>query len=153
MSLESEADVPGEATLPGTLPEALRAELVAFRRDLHMHPELGNQEFRTTAAIKERLERAGLTPRVLPGGTGVICDIGTAPGRPAAGPGVLALRADIDALPIPDVKTGCPYRSTVPDRAHACGHDVHTTVVLGTGLVLAALSRRGPLPRPVRLIF
>ncbi|CAL9471915.1 N-acetylcysteine deacetylase [Streptomyces sp. enrichment culture] len=159
MSLESEADVPGEATLPGTLPEALRAELIAFRRDLHMHPELGNQEFRTTAAIKERLERAGLTPRVLPGGTGVICDIGTTPGRTsaapagAAGPGVLALRADIDALPIPDVKSGCPYRSTVPDRAHACGHDVHTTVVLGTGLVLAALRERAPLPRPVRLIF
>lgn len=57
MSLEPEADLAGEALLPGALPEALRAELVAFRRDLHMHPELGNQEFRTTAAIKERLER------------------------------------------------------------------------------------------------
>ena len=60
MSRESEADLPGEAVLPGTLPEALRAELVAFRRDLHMHPELGNQEFRTTAALKARLELAGL---------------------------------------------------------------------------------------------
>jgi amidohydrolase len=66
---------------------------------------------------------------------------------------VLALRADIDALPIPDTKADCPYRSTVPDRAHACGHDVHTTVVLGTGLVLAELHRQGRLPRPVRLIF
>ncbi|GGS24963.1 M20 family metallopeptidase [Streptomyces griseoviridis] len=154
MSLESEADVPGEATLPGLVPEALRAELIAFRRDLHMHPELSNQEFRTTAAIKERLERAGLAPRVLPSGTGVVCDIGTDPRRPdATGSGLLALRADIDALPIPDVKSGCAYRSTVPDRAHACGHDVHTTVVLGTGLVLAALHERGLLPRPVRLIF
>ncbi len=152
MSVESEAETAGdagEALLPGTLPESLRAELVAFRRDLHMHPELGNQEFRTTAAIKERLERAGLAPRVLAVGTGLVCDIGNwDDGLPA-----LALRADIDALPIPDAKTECPYRSTVPDRAHACGHDVHTTVVLGAGLVLADLHRRGLLPRPVRLIF
>ncbi|MEU3145633.1 MULTISPECIES: M20 family metallopeptidase [unclassified Streptomyces] len=162
MSLESEIDLPGGAVLPGTLPEALRAELVAFRRDLHMHPELGNQEFRTTAAIKERLERAGLAPRVLSGGTGLICDIGVRDGGSGIastgtgavpGAGMLALRADIDGLPIPDMKTGCPYRSTVPDRAHACGHDVHTTVVLGAGLVLAELHRQGLLPRPVRLIF
>jgi amidohydrolase len=155
MSRETEADPSGEALLPGTLPEALRAELVAFRRDLHMHPELGNQEFRTTAAIKERLERAGLKPRVLPVGTGLVCDIGTNTdsGQWAGGPRMLALRADIDALPIPDTKSECPYRSSVPDRAHACGHDVHTTVVLGTGLVLAALHEQGLLPRPVRLVF
>jgi amidohydrolase len=149
MSLESEVDLPGEAALPGTLSEELHAELVAFRRDLHMHPELGNQEFRTTAAIKERLERAGLRPRVLAGGTGLVCDIGEWDGgRP-----MLGLRADIDGLPIPDTKTDCPYRSTVPDRAHACGHDVHTTVVLGAGLVLADLHRQGRLPGPVRLVF
>ncbi|MBT2421532.1 amidohydrolase [Streptomyces sp. ISL-22] len=149
MSPEPEADHPGEAILPGTLPEALRVELVEFRRDLHMHPELGNQEFRTTAAIKARLEKAGLQPRVLATGTGLICDIGEPDGeRP-----MLALRADIDALPIPDTKSECPYRSTVPDRAHACGHDVHTAVVLGAGLVLAELHRCGQLPRPVRLLF
>ncbi|MFG2553700.1 amidohydrolase [Streptomyces sp. NPDC048581] len=149
MSPESEADHPGEAALPGTLPEALRAELIEFRRDLHMHPELGNQEFRTTAAIKARLEKAGLKPRVLAIGTGLICDIGEWDGgRP-----MLALRADIDGLPIPDTKSECPYRSKVPDRAHACGHDVHTTVVLGAGLVLAELLKRGQLPRPVRLVF
>jgi len=155
MSRESEADLPGEATLPGTLPEALRAELVAFRRDLHMHPELGNQEFRTTAAIKERLEKAGLKPRVLSIGTGLICDIGGDPEESDSGtvPPVLALRADIDALPIPDTKSECAYRSTVPDRAHACGHDIHTTVVLGAGLVLAELHKQGRLPRPVRLLF
>ncbi|PAK24458.1 N-acyl-L-amino acid amidohydrolase [Streptomyces sp. alain-838] len=155
MSPESEADLPGEAVLPGALPEGLRAELVAFRRDLHMHPELGNQEFRTTAAIKERLERAGLKPRVLPIGTGLVCDIGTNTdsGQWAGGPRMLALRADIDALPIPDTKSECEYRSRVPDRAHACGHDVHTTVVLGTGLVLAELHEQGLLPRPVRLLF
>ncbi|MGW2825459.1 amidohydrolase [Streptomyces sp. NPDC001443] len=153
MSRESEADISADAVLPGVLPEALRAELVAFRRDLHMHPELGNQEFRTTAAIKERLEQAGLRPRVLAVGTGLVCDIGVDGEAPADGPGLLALRADIDALPIPDAKTECAYRSTVPDRAHACGHDVHTTVVLGAGLVLAELHERGLLPRPVRLIF
>ncbi|MFE2425446.1 M20 family metallopeptidase [Streptomyces sp. NPDC059373] len=126
----------------------MRAELIAFRRDLHMHPELGRQEFRTTAAVKDRLERAGLKPWVMPGGTGVVCDIGgTDPDRPR-----LALRADLDGLPIPDTKR-VEYRSTIPGRAHACGHDVHTTVVLGAGLVLAELEREGRLPRPVRLIF
>ncbi|MER6417324.1 M20 family metallopeptidase [Streptomyces sp. NPDC001137] len=149
MSPESEVDLAGEAVLEGTLPEALYAELVAFRRDLHMHPELGNQEFRTTAAIKERLEAAGLRPRVLATGTGLVCDIGEWDGgRP-----MLGMRADIDGLPIPDTKSECPYRSTVPDRAHACGHDVHTTVVLGAGLVLAELHKQGKLPRPVRLVF
>ncbi|MFG3203440.1 amidohydrolase [Streptomyces sp. NPDC048192] len=151
MSLESEAGLAGDV-LPGVLSEALYAELVAFRRDLHMHPELGNQEFRTTAAIKERLEAAGLRPRVLAKGTGLVCDIGPGEGAGSSLP-VLALRADIDALPIPDTKDDCAYRSTVPDRAHACGHDVHTTVVLGTGLVLADLQAKGLLPRPVRLIF
>ncbi|MBP2346048.1 amidohydrolase [Streptomyces cinnamonensis] len=135
--------------LPGKLPDHLRTELIAFRRDLHMHPELGHQEFRTTAAIKARLEKAGLRPRVLKSGTGLICDVGTWDGgRP-----MLALRADIDALPIPDAKTHVSYRSTSPDRAHACGHDVHTAVVLGAGLVLAELDRQGLLPRPVRLLF
>jgi amidohydrolase len=113
-----------------------------------MHPELGNQEVRTTRVLKERLERAHLAPRVLDGGTGLVCDI-VPPG--ASGP-LLALRADLDALPIPDTKT-VPYASTVPGRAHACGHDVHTTVVLGAGLVLARLAARGRLTRPVRLVF
>ncbi|PZX40016.1 amidohydrolase [Streptomyces sp. DvalAA-21] len=135
--------------MPGTLPDDLRAELIAFRRDMHMHPELGNQEFRTTAAIKSRLEKAGLVPKVLPGGTGLICDVGEWDGVTP----MLALRADIDALPIPDTKAGVSYRSTVPDRAHACGHDVHTTCVLGAGLVLSELDRQGLLPYPVRLLF
>lgn len=113
---------------------------------MHMHPELGNQEFRSTAALKARLERAGLKPRVLDIGTGLMCDIGLDGGDRSTddgGPGMLALRADIDGLPIPDTKSDCAYRSTVPDRAHACGHDVHTTVVLGAGLLLAELHREG----------
>ncbi|NDZ77153.1 amidohydrolase [Streptomyces sp. SID10853] len=191
MSRESDAEQPGpsggagdalgggrpasDVALPGVLPAALRAELIAFRRDLHRHPELGNHEFRTTAALKARLELAGLAPRVLNTGTGLICDIGVdgadgidgangadggdsggdAPGtHGGAGPRpMLALRADIDALPIPDTKADCDYRSTVPGMAHACGHDVHTTAVLGAGLVLARLHRAGQLPYPVRLIF
>ncbi|WP_327135674.1 amidohydrolase [Streptomyces sp. NBC_01343] len=152
MSRESQTALPGtpdRPELPGKIPDHLRAELIEFRRDLHMHPELGHQEFRTTAAIKARLEKAGLRPRVLKSGTGLICDVGTWDGgRP-----MLALRADIDGLPIPDTKTHVAYRSTFPDRAHACGHDVHTAVVLGAGLVLADLDRQGLLPRPVRLLF
>ncbi|MFD6419802.1 amidohydrolase [Streptomyces sp. NPDC060194] len=171
MSPHSGADAPGTAaavapgapagaapskvlpgTMPGTLGDELRAELIAFRRDLHMHPELGHQEFRTTAAIKARLEAAGLAPRVLRSGTGLICDIG-AENWDGVRP-ILALRADIDGLPIPDTKPfTCAYRSTVPDRAHACGHDVHTTTVLGAGLVLKELHDRGRLPYPVRLLF
>ncbi|BFP52683.1 amidohydrolase [Streptomyces fimicarius] len=143
------AGQPGGGALPGRLSDELRAELIAFRRDLHMHPELGNQEFRTTAAIKDRLEKAGLKPKVLAVGTGLMCDVGEWDGVTP----MLALRADIDALPIPDTKAGVPYRSTVPDRAHACGHDVHTTTVLGAGLVLAGLDREGLLPNAVRLIF
>ncbi|ONK11930.1 amidohydrolase [Streptomyces sp. MP131-18] len=142
------SDLLSPESTPTTLDADLRAELIAFRRDLHMHPELGNQEVRTTAVLKDRLERAGLAPRVLDTGTGLVCDI-RPPG--AEGP-LLALRADIDALPIPDTKT-VPYRSTVPGRAHACGHDVHATIVLGAGLMLTRLAGRGLLPRPVRLLF
>ncbi len=131
----------------GTLPDELNEELIAFRRDLHMHPELSREEYRTTAAIRARLEKAGLQPREMPGGTGLICDIGPADAGPR-----IALRADIDALPIPDTKI-VEYRSTVHGAAHACGHDVHTTVVLGAGLVLAELARAGRLTRPVRLLF
>lgn len=142
------ATSPASAALPGALSPDLLAELIEFRRDLHMHPELGNEERRTTAAITSRLARAGLTPRPLPLGTGLVCDIG--PDEP--GRGRLALRADIDALPIPDTKR-VSYRSTIPGRAHACGHDVHASVVLGAGLVLARLAEEGRLARAVRLLF
>jgi amidohydrolase len=110
-----------------------------------MHPELGHQEFRTTGRIADELTAAGLTPRTLAGGTGVLCDIGD--GTPTVG-----LRADIDALPIDD-DTGSGHTSTVAGVAHACGHDVHTTCVLGVGLLLARAHADGRLPRAVRLIF
>ncbi|WP_279571307.1 amidohydrolase [Streptomyces hainanensis] len=143
----SDLPSPESAPIP-ELDDELRAELIAFRRDLHMHPELGNQEVRTTAVVKKRLERAGLAPRVLGSGTGLVCDV-----RPPGDTGpLLGLRADLDALPIPDTKT-VPYASTIPGRAHACGHDVHTAVVLGAGLTLARLAAEGRLRRGVRLLF
>jgi amidohydrolase len=120
-------------------------DLVALRRDLHAHPELGRAEVRTTRVVRDRLAAAGLQPRVLPGGSGLVCDVGT-------GESAVALRADLDALPLPDEKD-VPYRSTVPGRCHACGHDVHTAILVGAGLVLAELAQAGRLPGRVRLIF
>ena len=75
----------------------------------------------------------------------MLCDVGE-------GDRVIALRADLDALPVADRKE-VPYRSTVPGLSHACGHDVHTTVLLGVGLALAQLARRDELPGRVRLLF
>ncbi|RCG27809.1 amidohydrolase [Sphaerisporangium album] len=135
--------------LRGELDAFLRVHerpLIDFRRDLHAHPELGFVEYRTTERIAERLTEAGLTPVPLPRGTGLICDIGSGDGP------TVALRADIDALPLPDEKD-VPYRSTVPGVCHACGHDVHTAIVLGTGLFLAEQAAAGLLPGRVRLIF
>ncbi|HEY3438200.1 MAG TPA: amidohydrolase [Actinotalea sp.] len=123
--------------------------MVAVRRALHGHPEVGRTERRTTDLVHERLVAAGLKPRRLPG-TGVVCDIG--PTTVASGRRRVALRADLDALPVPD-SCGRPWQSTVPSVAHACGHDVHTAVVLGAGLVLAELAEAGQLPTGVRLIF
>ncbi len=139
---------PGADPLPGQLDRWLAsrgAELVAVRRHIHAHPELSNQEFETAALVARELAVAGLSPRFLPKGNGVICDIGQ-------GDRVIALRADLDALPLPDTKD-VPYRSTVDKVAHACGHDVHTTVLLGVGLALAQLAERGELPGRVRLLF
>jgi amidohydrolase len=119
-------------------------EIVAFRRDLHAHPETGHHEVRTTACIAQRLKAAGLTPQMLPG-TGLLCDIGP------QGP-VVMLRADIDALPLHD-ESGLAFASTVPGVSHACGHDMHASAVLAAGLVLADLDRRGALPGRVRLVF
>ena len=123
-------------------------ELIAFRRDLHAHPETGYREYRTTARVLRRLELAGLRPVTLPKGTGLVVDVGD----PSVDGPVVALRADLDALPMSDEKT-VPYRSTVPNACHACGHDVHTTVLLGTGLFLAAHAAAVGLPGRVRLVF
>jgi amidohydrolase len=117
-------------------------EVVATRRAIHRRPELGFAERETTALVVAQLEAAGLAPRVLPGGTGVLCDVGS-------GDRTVALRADIDALPLADTKD-VEYRSTVPGVCHACGHDAHTAVLLGAARALAAAPR---LPGRVRLVF
>ncbi len=140
-----------ESDLAGELDAFLAGhqhELIEFRRDLHAHPEVGYSEHRTTRRIALRLEAAGLRPAVLPKGTGLIADIG---GSRDDAPAV-ALRADIDALPIVDEKN-VPYRSLNAGVCHACGHDVHTSVLLGTGLFLARAAAAGALPGKVRLIF
>ena len=118
-------------------------DLVAWRRHIHRHPELGRQEFATTQFVADRLVEAGLNPKALPGGTGLICDFG-----PAHAPRI-ALRADMDALPMAE-RTGAPYASTVPGVAHACGHDAHTAMLLGAATALAGAPE---LPLGVRLIF
>ncbi|HEX7354334.1 MAG TPA: amidohydrolase [Mycobacteriales bacterium] len=103
--------------------------LVEIRRTLHAHPELGWAEKRTTALVVEELTALGLAPRVLDVGTGVVCDVGPAP--------AVLLRADLDALPLADAKD-VPYRSTVEGVCHACGHDVHTTALIGAARLLRA---------------
>jgi amidohydrolase len=134
---------------------AHEGELIEFRRDLHAHPELAHAEHRTTRRVAQRLAAAGLRPVTLPRGTGLLVDI-IPPNCPEqdgnAERPVVALRADLDALPMADEKD-VPYRSTVPNACHACGHDVHTASLLGTGLFLAGQAVAGLLPGRVRLVF
>ncbi|MET4058945.1 amidohydrolase [Arthrobacter sp. UYP6] len=118
--------------------------LIAFRRDLHQHPELSTKEFRTTDQIVLALEAAGLKPVRLEG-TGAYVDIGEGPLR-------IGLRADIDALPVLE-ETGLPYASVNSGITHACGHDIHTTVMVGVAQVLAKLDAAGELGGRVRVIF
>ncbi len=118
------------------------ADLVAWRRHLHANPELAYQEHSTTALIAGYLSSAGLAPTLLPGGTGLVCDVG-------AGSRCVALRADIDALPVSEA-TGLPFASTVDGRMHACGHDAHTAILIGAGLALASAPA---LPGRIRMIF
>ena len=129
---------------------ALNDRLVAIRRDIHAHPEIGHHEHRTTSLIVDQLERAGLVVKVLPVGSGAYCDV--LPGGFGDSMGLVGLRADIDALPIPDGKN-VDYASKNPGVCHACGHDVHTAILLGVGLVLARLRDLDLLTRGVRLIF
>ncbi len=119
---------------------AERADLVATRRDLHAHPELGFQEHRTSALVAERLKAAGYEVRTAVGKTGVVGVLrGTASG---SGPErTVLLRADMDALPIQEANE-VPYRSTAPGVMHACGHDAHVAIGLALARRLAA-SRGG----------
>ena len=112
--------------------EAFTDELVAIRRDLHAHPEIGFEEVRTSGIVAGKLEAWGIEVHRGIGGTGVV---GVLQGT--GGPGRrIGLRADMDALPMDEI-TNLPWRSTIPGRMHACGHDGHTTMLLGAARYLA----------------
>ncbi len=124
--------------------QEISGELSEIRKTIHRHPELGNQEFKTSALVEAYLNKLGIeTRRIL--GTAII---GTLKGG-MDGP-VAALRADMDALPVQEA-TGCSFASEVPGVMHACGHDVHTTALLGAAKILS--SHRQELRGEVRFFF
>ncbi len=125
--------------------QAVEARMVAVRRDLHAHPELGFELERTAGVVTGELTRLGIPHRTGVGRSGVVGTIEG--GRP--GP-VLVLRADMDALPIQE-RTGLDFASVVPGRMHACGHDLHTSTLLGVADVLSGLAPM--LAGSVRLVF
>ena len=125
--------------------DALVPALVETRRDIHRHPELGNREFRTGKLVAERLQALGLEVRYPVAKTGVVGILKG--GRPGA---VVAVRADLDALPIQE-RNDVPYKSENAGVKHACGHDAHTTILLGTAEVLAKMKDR--LPGTVVFLF
>ena len=113
--------------------EKNRAEIVKIRRFIHMNPELGNREFETARLISAKLEPLGFEVRTGVAKTGVVAVLrGSQPGS------AVAVRADMDALPVQET-TNLPFRSLNPGVMHACGHDVHSSVVLGTAIVLNSL--------------
>jgi amidohydrolase len=120
--------------------------IVAMRRDLHRHPELSWQESRTAEKVCAYLDDLGIAYRAGVAGTGVVAEIpgGTGTDR------FLALRADMDALPIHE-ETGLPFASEVDGVMHACGHDGHTSILLGAARLLS--ESKEPLPASLRLIF
>lgn len=126
------------------IPEPLMHRLVLLRRVLHEYPELSGQEAKTAEVICKFLDGIAITYRAQVGGHGVVADIPGPPGVPC-----VVLRADTDALPIQE-ETGLPFASVCDGVMHACGHDGHTTMLLGAA---ALLSDDKELPAPVRLVF
>jgi amidohydrolase len=123
--------------------EAIREEIIAWRRDIHRHPELSFQETRTARLVADTLRDMGIEAEVGVAKTGVVARIGE--GRPAIG-----IRADMDALPI-DEQTNAEYASTVPGVMHACGHDSHTAMLLGVAKLLHEMPDRPT--GEIRLLF
>lgn len=125
------------------LKEALKIkdQIIAWRRDFHMHPELGYEEERTSKIVEEHLREWGY--RIKRIGTGIIADIGK-------GEKTVALRADMDALPVQE-ENDVPYKSRIPGKMHACGHDAHTAMLLGAAKIIA--EHENELPNKVRLLF
>lgn len=133
--------------------KAMQADVVAWRRDLHQHPELGNQETRTAKVVADHLRALGLAPKTGIGPTGVTAILKG--GRP--GPRI-ALRADMDALPVTEA-TGLPFASTVKGEyrgqpvgvMHACGHDMHVAILMGVAEALVGM--KDQLPGEVMFVF
>jgi len=119
----------------------IQEQLIAWRRDFHMYPELGFQEARTSARIADILEPLGYRLRRGVGRTGVVGEIGS-------GVPMIAIRADMDALPLQEVNA-VPYASKNPGVMHACGHDAHTAMALGVATLLA----REKFPGTIRMLF
>ena len=133
--------------------DSLQAKVLAWRRDLHQHPELGNREFRTASIVAEHLRSLGLEVRDKVGHTGVVGLLrGGLPGR------VVGLRADMDALPVTE-EVDVPFASRVKTEwngmevgvMHACGHDAHTAILMGVAELLAGM--RAKIPGTVKFIF
>lgn len=135
------AGAAGIAAAVGNWMRAHESTVIGWRRHIHTHPELSNEEVDTTAFIARVLSEHGLTPVPFPG-TGLYVDIGPEGGQR------LAFRADIDALRVPEA-TALDYASTTPGVSHACGHDVHTTICLALACALAELD----LNHGIRIIF
>ncbi|GIL12392.1 MAG: amidohydrolase [Chloroflexota bacterium] len=112
----------------------LQETMVAWRRDIHMHPEISFQEYRTARLVAEALHEMGIEAETGVGKTGVVGRLGE--GRP-----VIGIRADMDALPIHEAND-VPYRSQTPGAMHACGHDAHTAILLGVARLLADMPDR-----------
>ncbi len=129
--------------------KAIQEDIVAIRRDIHAHPEMGHQEVRTSKLIAETLRKFGVDMIETPTPTSVVATI---KGTAAKGDGMncVALRTDIDALGIQE-ETGLDFASTVPNMMHACGHDMHCAMMLGNAKILASM--RDQFGGTVKLIF
>lgn len=126
--------------------KALHDELIRLRRDIHAHPELGFQEFRTSALVADTLTELGIDVKTGVGRTGVVGQMGT-----GSGP-TIAIRADMDALPILQ-KSDAAYKSQNPGVMHACGHDSHTAMLLGAAHLLKQSLADGGWQGNVRFLF
>lgn len=133
-------------SLNGFLPE-LSARIATLRRDLHAHPELAFEETRTAAVVAEHLKRLGLEVHEGIAKTGVVACL-----RAGNGTRAIGLRADMDALPLPEMNT-FPHHSRHPGRMHACGHDGHTAMLLGAAEALVRLKDAGGFDGTVHFIF
>jgi len=125
--------------------QAIQDQLTKWRRTFHQHPEVGFAETRTAALVADELRKLGLRVETGVGKTGVVGHLGS--GSPC-----VALRADMDALPLQEAND-VPYASQVPGVMHACGHDAHTAILLGVATLLAQVNRESPLPGEVRFVF